>query len=554
MPPAAQELDVLVVGAGFGGCHLLHTLRKHGFSVKVLEAGAAIGGVWNWNRYPGARVDCEFPYYGFSDPAIWTTFKWTERFPSDKELRSYFQHVADVWDLHRDVQLNTRVTEAKYNEQEHRWHLTTADGAQWKSRWFIAATGTSFKQYEPEWEGRSEYEGVIHHSSVWPDGVEIKGKKVAVIGAGSTGVQIVQEASNVSAQVTQFIRTSNFAVPMRQRKISEEEIWAYLPQMPHVFKACRNTRSGLPVEGTGVKVFDDTPEQRNARLEHLWKRGGFNWSQGSYSDYLVDPKANRELYDFWAKKTRARISNPAKRDLLAPEEPPYYISTKRPSLEQDYYECCDQDNVDITNSPIVRFTKKGIVTEDGTEREFDVVAVCTGYDAVTGGLRTMGIKGRNELDLDEKWKDGVITNLGMLVNDFPNFLMVYGPQAPTSLTNGPPFLEIQGEYILKLLTQQRDQGIETIEASKEAESYWRKHTLELAERTLLVQTNSWCKYTQGQEATQTWQIHCPDMGANVPGKRREYLIYLGGLPLYKQKMEEALQDWQGFAVEHGSKA
>jgi cation diffusion facilitator CzcD-associated flavoprotein CzcO len=175
------------------------------------------------------------------------------------------------------VQLNTRVTEAKYHEEENRWHLKTAEGALWKCRWFIAATGTSFKQYEPEWAGREQFEGVIHHSSLWPDHVEIKDKKVAVIGAGSTGVQIVQEASKVSKQVTQFMRTPNFAVPMRQRQISEEEIYAYLPQFPHVFKAIRSTRTGLPVEGTGLKVFDESPEQRDARLEHLWKRGGFNW-------------------------------------------------------------------------------------------------------------------------------------------------------------------------------------------------------------------------------------------------------------------------------------
>ncbi|PPJ60671.1 hypothetical protein CBER1_03433 [Cercospora berteroae] len=532
MSSEEQELDVIVVGAGFGGCHLLHNLRKNGFSVKVLEAGPTLGGVWCWNRYPGARVDCEFPYYGFSDPAIYETFTWTERFPSDKELRRYFQHVADVWDLHRDVNLNTRVKEAKYNEEQNRWYLKTgADEKVWKCRWLVAATGTSFKQHIPEWPQRELFEGVIHHSALWPDNVTLEGKKIAVIGAGSTGIQIVQEAAKAGQQVTQFIRTPNYAVPMRQRQISEEEIYANLPQMPHVFKACRSTNSGLPVVNSGLKVFDDSPEKRNERLEHGWKQGGFTWSMSSYSDYLIDPKANRELYDFWCKKTRARISDPFKRDLLAPLEPPYFLNTKRPSFEQDYYECCDKDHVDITNSPIVKFTKNGIVTEDGKEREFDIVAICTGYDAVTGGLRTMGIKGRNGIDLDEKWKDGIITNLGMTVNGFPNFFMVYGPQAPTSLTNGPPFIEIQGEYILQLLTRQRDEKIQTIESSQEAEQAWREHVLALAERTLMIKTSSWY------------------MGANVPGKRREYLIYLGGLPLYKQKMQEAVDDWQGYSVQ-----
>ncbi|EME43731.1 hypothetical protein DOTSEDRAFT_23863 [Dothistroma septosporum NZE10] len=542
-----QDVDVIVIGAGFGGCYLLHKLRASGFSVKVLEAGSTLGGVWCWNRYPGARVDCEFPYYGFSDPAVWSTFEWTERFPSDKELRAYFEHVAEVWDLHRDIQLETRVVEARYQEHQNQWHLRTAASSKtWKCRWLIAATGTSFKQHIPEWRGRENFEGILHHSALWPENIEIEGKKVAVIGAGSTGVQIVQEASKVSQSVTQFIRSPNFALPMRQRKISEEERYSYLPQMPHVFRACRSTRSGLPTQTSDRKVFDDSAETRESRLEHNWKRGGFNWyvnpdftctaadkqwrSQGSYGDYMVDAKANREMYDFWRKKTLERISDPVKRDILAPEEPPYYISTKRPSLEQDYYESCDRSNVEITNTPIVEFTKTGIVTEDGKERDFDIVAVCTGYDAVTGGLRTMGIKGRKGLDLDEKWSDGIVTNLGMMVNGFPNFFMVYGPQAPTSLSNGPIFLEIQGDYILRVLLRQREEGIASIEADKQAEQAWRTHVLDLAERTLLVKTDSWY------------------MGANIPGKRREYLIYPGGLPLYQEKMEEALKDWKGYAL------
>lgn len=241
------------------------------------------GGLRLWadtgvQRYPGARVDCEFPYYGFSDPAIWTTFQWTERFPSDKELRSYFQHVANVWNLHDDIELSTRVTDARYQTELNRWALKTASSdTVWRCQWLIAATGTSFKQHIPEWPGRQLFKGVIHHSALWPEHVELQGKKVAVIGAGSTGVQIVQEASKVSDQTTQFIRTPNYAIPMRQRQITEDEIYSYLPQMRHVFKACQNTHSGLPVEGTGIKVFDESSEQRRKRLEHGWKQGGFNW-------------------------------------------------------------------------------------------------------------------------------------------------------------------------------------------------------------------------------------------------------------------------------------
>lgn len=223
-------------------------------------------------------MDCEFPYYGFSDPAIWRTFQWTERFPSDRELRDYFQHVANVWDLHRDIQLDTRIVEAKYQEHHNRWHLKAANtDTTWKCRWLVAATGTSFKQHIPEWQDRELFEGALHHSALWPENLPLEGKNVAVIGAGSTAVQIVQEASKVSQNLTQFIRSPNFALPMRQREVTEEERMAYLPQMPHVFKACRMTRSGLPVVGTTLKVFDESAEERNARLELGWKQGGFTW-------------------------------------------------------------------------------------------------------------------------------------------------------------------------------------------------------------------------------------------------------------------------------------
>lgn len=269
-------VDVTVVGAGFGGCYLLHKLREQGFRVQVFEAGSALGGVWSWNRYPGARVDCEFPYYSYSDPAIWKSFTWTQRFPDSHQLREYFQHVDKIWDLSKDVKLNTRVVEARY--EDYGWTVKTANGQSCRSRWFIAATGTSFKQYMPDWNGRDTFTGAMHHSSLWPEeGADIHGKRVAVIGAGSTGVQVVQEAAKVSTTVTQFIRSPNLAVPMRQRDISVEEIIQHRAALPHMFKALRTTGTGLPVTNSGRMTFNDTPEQREALWEEQWQRGGFNW-------------------------------------------------------------------------------------------------------------------------------------------------------------------------------------------------------------------------------------------------------------------------------------
>jgi cation diffusion facilitator CzcD-associated flavoprotein CzcO len=279
---SSHELDVLVIGAGFGGCYLLHLLRENGYKTKVVEAATAPGGVWAWNRYPGARVDCEFPYYGFSDPAIWSTFNWTERYPDHSQLRRYFEHVADVWDLRKDIEFETIVKSCEYRECSHgpasHWIVKTSTGCEYRCKSLVAATGTSFKQYMPEWKGRESFEGVLHHSSLWPhENIDLAGKRVAVIGAGATGIQVVQEASKVAASVTQFIRTPNIALPMRQRQITEDEIYTNKPYMPHVFKALRHTSAGQPFDLPDLNTFDVDEKERLANWDEQWKRGGFHW-------------------------------------------------------------------------------------------------------------------------------------------------------------------------------------------------------------------------------------------------------------------------------------
>lgn len=403
---ADAELDCLIVGAGFGGLYQLKLLRDAGLDVKVVDAAPKIGGVWAWNRYPGARVDVEMPFYGYSDPAVWSTWTWTERFPAASELLRFFEHVDKVWDLSKDISLNVVVVGAtltKDADGRPLWDVATASGHVYRARYLICGTGTSFKPYIPEFEGLETFKGAVHHSARWPADLDIAGKRIAVIGAGSTGVQVVQEGAKICHKVTQFIRSPNIALPMCQRDVTREEIYAYKPVYQHAFAACRTTYSGLPAVENGVGTFSVTAEKRREIWEEGWARGGFNWSLGGFSDGSLDEKANRAAYDFWVEKTRPRIKDPKKRDLLAPLEPPYYFGTKRPSLEQDYYEMVDQDNVAITNSPIVRISPTGIVTEDGQEEEFDVIAICTGYDAITGGLMTMNIKGQDDVYLHDKW-------------------------------------------------------------------------------------------------------------------------------------------------------
>ncbi|EXL69236.1 hypothetical protein FOPG_14774 [Fusarium oxysporum f. sp. conglutinans race 2 54008] len=482
-------------------------------------------------RYPGARVDHEMPWYGFSAPEIWSSWTWKERFPSYQTLQSYFQHAATVWNLHQDIEYETKVISAIYIESERLWEVKTNRETTYKCKWLVSAVGTSSKPKFPAWKGLDKFQGEIHHSSAWPEkDPSMSGKRMAVIGAGASGVQIMQEAVKCCSSVTHFIRSPNIALPMGQRQIQEDEIYAQKPLFPHIFKACRDTPNGLPILNTGKTVLEDSEEDREALFEELWKRAGYNFAQGSYSDYLINRESNRVLYDFWCKKTRERIRDPIKREILAPLKPPYWFGTKRPSLEQGYYEACDDQKTTVTNSPITEFTQKGIVTADGKHTEFDIVAVCTGYDAITGGLRSLGVKGRNGLDLDDKWETGVLTNLGMMVNGFPNFFMLYGPQAPTSTAIGPIFSEQQCEWVLEILQRLRSEGIQVIETKKESEEEWRQTVLELAAQTLLVETDSWA------------------MGANDPKKRRECLLYLGGMPAYFKHCRECLENWRDFEI------
>lgn len=346
--PAIIEKDVTIVGGGFGGCYLLHLLREQGFSTILLEANQRLGGVWASSCYPGARVDCELPYYGFSDPAIWSTWIWTERYPDWRELRRYFEHVDDVWKLSQDVVYQTRVTEAKWEEEAGNWLITTGNGQQYRSKWFLSATGTSFKPNYPSINGLDKFAGQIHHSAAWPeDGVELKGKRVAVIGAGSTGIQVMQEAAKVSSHVVQYMRTPNYAIPMRQRKITEEEIYQHKSHVPHVFKACRTTPTGLPIMRNGRKVFDDSEEKRMKTLEEGWKRGGFNWCvylnlclHASDADQILSEQEPRRLYrpSHRQRGESGDIQILAKEDQRTNQRPPKsrYSCSKRGSVLDQY--------------------------------------------------------------------------------------------------------------------------------------------------------------------------------------------------------------------------
>ncbi|KAI0140520.1 hypothetical protein GGR57DRAFT_488027 [Xylariaceae sp. FL1272] len=533
---AGSQYDVVVIGGGFGGCYTLWKLRSLGFSVRLIEAGSTFGGVWYWNSYPGCRVDSEMPYYQFSIPEVWKTWSWSERFPSHEELKRYFQHLDDVLDLSKDATFNTRVTGADFNSSTARWELTTDSGLKATCKWLIPATGNSSAAYVPDFEGLESFKGVIVQGSSWPtSSIDFQGKNVGLIGAGATGVQLTQEISKQAKELTVYMRNPPTALPMRQRSFSILENNTQKAIYRGLFRLALETFVGLPGDPQ-TQAFDDaTEEERQELWEELWGRGAFHFQLGNYTDLLVNLNANKAIYEFWRKKVSARIQDPAKRAILAPEEQPYPLGTKRPPLEQDYYECLSQPNVHVVDAkaaPISSFTERGIVTNDGKERPHDVVVLATGYDNLTGNLTRMGLRGKDGIDLKERWKEGVSTYLGLLAGGCPNMFMIFGPQASTAFANAPLFIEMQGDIIADLLVKLRDQNVETIEPKPAAEKKWNQIVQGMNDATLFhLSENSWY------------------MGANIPGKKVEQLNYLGGIAPYQAACRDALKDWSDFDVQ-----
>ena len=526
--------DAIVIGGGFGGCKSLYQLRNLGLSVKLIEAGGAFGGVWYWNRYPGARVDTEMPSYQFNIPAVYKGWNWSERFPGDDELRHYFQHVDSVLGLSRDTFFNTIVTEIRYDKPTGLWNISTNTGLTASCKYVIAATGSSYKKHYPQFNGLETYKGQLVHSADYPGKLNVKGKRVGIIGNGASGLQIVQNLAKEDCELNVFIRTPCFAIPMKQRSISAEEAEMMKGYYDIIFDRCYNSATGFPHNTSVQSAHQATPEERKELFDELWARGGYSFLVSNYYDFLLDEKANNIFYDYWVQQVRARMTDPAKKDLVAPLKQHMLVGTKRPSLEQDYYEMIDRPNVTLHNlkqSPIIEIDATGVKTgnSEGTQHhDLDVLIFATGYDAVTGSILDLSIIDKNETPLAEKWRNGVLTHLGLMVPDAPNLFMVYGPQAPTSLANGPPFIEMEVDWICKAISKMQQEGLASIQATQEAAEAWREQVIVASQHTLYPKTDSWY------------------MGANIPGKRREPLIYLGGMQNWWKACTDALENWEGF--------
>ncbi|KAL1982018.1 hypothetical protein VTN96DRAFT_1842 [Rasamsonia emersonii] len=528
------EVDVLVVGGGFGGVYCLYELRKQGFKTVLYEAGNDLGGTWRWNCYPGAGVDSEVPEYQYSIPETWKDWTWPSNYPTYKELREYFDHVDKVLDIKKDCAFGSVVVDAQFHTDEGRWHIKTEDGRTAKAKFFVVAAGFAAKRYIPDFKGIDKFKGIIHHSSFWPDeGVDVRGKRCAIIGTGASGVQVTQAWGPVAGSLKVFQRTPNLAVPMRKRQLTVKEQQQSKAFYPELFSLREKCFGGFLYTFSEKKTFEDTPEEREAFFEKLWQEGGFRFWLGNYKDYLFDLKANREVYNFWAKKVRERIGDPKKRDILAPLEPPHPFGVKRPCLEYNYYEQFNRPNVDvidIKNNPIVGFTETGIQLQDGTVHEVDVVCVATGFDITTGGMTNMGLRSIHGTTLRDEWKEAAYTYLGTTVSGYPNMFHLYGPHGPTLLSNGPTSVEVQGRWIVDAIKQIERQGIKYVDPTPEASRAWKKRINELSDITLFPTTRS------------TY------MGGNVPGKAFEQVNYAGGLPAYAQEIRSVLPEFKGFTV------
>jgi cation diffusion facilitator CzcD-associated flavoprotein CzcO len=531
---AVDVLDVLVVGAGFAGLYQLDRLRKLGFSVKVYEAGAELGGIWYWNCYPGARVDTSAPIYQYSREDLWNDWAFSELYPGWDEVRQYFRYVDEKLDLSRDVQFNTRVSSADFNEDDRHWVVRTEDGSTVLTRFLLLCTGFAAKPYLPELPGLADFRGTWHHTALWPqEGLDFTGKRVGVIGTGASGVQVIQEASRDAAHVFVFQRTPNLALPMRQKKLDDESQRRLKEEYPARFKMRAETFAGFDMDFIPESALDLSPQERQARYEELWQKGGFHFWLATFQDVLFDERANRTAYDFWRDKTRARISDPAVAEKLAPAEPLHPFGVVRPSLEQHYYEVFNQENVtlvDLRETPFQGIVENGVQT---TERvhDLDILVLATGFDAVSGGLTSLNIRGTHGATMQEQWADGVAAHMGVATANFPNLLFVYGPQSPSGFCNGPTCAELQGDMIVDLLTTLRERGVTRIEADPAADQAWSEHVAELVAPSLFPRANSWY------------------MGANVPGKPRQMLNYPGGLPAYLQKWKDCREaGYAGFTM------
>jgi cation diffusion facilitator CzcD-associated flavoprotein CzcO len=537
MSGETQNFDAVVIGAGFSGMHMLKSLRDQlGLKVRVYEAGGTVGGTWYWNRYPGARCDSESYIYCFTwDKQLLQEWQWSERYPEQPEILRYLEHVAQCHDLKRDMQFNTRVTSAAFDESTNLWRVWTDKGEDVTARYLVTAVGTLSTTNLPRFNGLETFKGKWYHTSRFPHaGVDFTAKRVAVVGTGATAVQAIPEISQQAKHLTVFQRTANFCVPARNGKVDPERVKARKADYDGVVERLRGSFAGFehfPIEKSALEA---TPEEREQVYDRLWDNGGFGFLLEGYNDVLINQEANELSADYIRRKIRKTVIDPVVAEKLIPRSHAY--GTKRQPLDTNYYETFNKPNVVLvdakTDGSIEDITENGI-RAGGKEYEFDIIVFATGFDAMTGPLKSLNLKGRGGRSLDQEWADGPHTYLGVTVAGFPNLFTITGPQSPSVLSNMPVSIAQHVEWITDCIRDMRESGKATIEATIEAQEQWGEHVNEVANTTLFPTANSWY------------------MGANIAGKPRAFLPYLDpeGVGGYRKKCDEvAASGYSGFEL------
>lgn len=536
LPPDFQKskYDVVIIGAGFAGIYALHRLRNLGYKCRVFEAGDEVGGTWFWNRYPGAACDIESLEYSYSfSEDLQQDWQWTERFARQPEILKYINHVADRFDLRRDIQLSTRVESAIFSEKEGRWTIKTDDGSLFLAKYCIMATGCLSAPKPVEYPGLEGFKGKVYHTAYWPkEPIDFTGKRVGVIGTGSSAIQSVPIIAQQASLLTVFQRTPNFSVPAGNRPMDPEFERAVKANYADLRRKEKNSVLGIDMmlPQDTRSAMDVTPEERHAEYEKRWQAGGL-YFYTSFVDLLANTESNETLAEFAREKIREKVKDPAVAELLTPKGYPF--GTKRICADTNYFETFNLPNVklvDVKENPIVEFTPEGLKTT-AQAYELDCIVFATGFDAMTGALLRIDIQGRDGKRLADVWAAGPRTYLGLMVSGFPNMFITTGPGSPSVLYNMVLGNEFHVEWISDCIEHLRREVYDFVEADAAAEDEWVQHVNDVGNQTLFPQANSWY------------------LGANVPGKPRMIMPYLGGFPEYKRRCKvAATNDYEGMTL------
>lgn len=528
------KYDAVVVGAGFAGLYMLHKLRARGLSTRVYEAAAGVGGVWYWSRYPGAKCDSDSIYYSFNfSEELYKKWKWKDRYSSQEEILKYLNFVADELDLRKDIQFETRVSATHFNDEKKVWNILTDRGEQVEAKYFISGVGCLSTTNIPPFEGAENFKGEQYHTGRWPhEKVDFTGKKVVMIGNGSSGVQSAPLIAEEADKLTILMRTPHYVAEARNRSLTEEDHERAYANYEKIKASFRNTAGGIEMYTTNKPATEVDAEERKKQLDYVWETGGLALG-GVFTDVGVNKESNYEVSQYVRDKIDEIVEDQEVAQLLHPD---YYITTKRLIIGTNYYEMFNRDNVeliDLKDTPIEKIVENGIQLANGTV-ECDAIVYATGYDAMTGSLLRMDIRGRDGQTIQDKWENGhdVKTYLGLTLENFPNFFAITGPQSPSVLTNMPAAIEQHVTWIDDCIAHMEANNLQTIEATAQSEVIWGQQCDGIASHTLYPHTNSW--YT----------------GANIDGVKRGFVIYVGGLHNYTKLCDDiAAKGYEGFTFE-----